>query len=248
LRAVIQEANATLEKDVIFFVIPQSSGDPNCTAATHVCTIFPASARPPITSPLTINSYSQPGSSPNTLAVGNDAVLNVQLDGSNIPGGTIPVDGLRSFGSSENVIRGLVINGFSGDGIVVSGDTSSGATVANNNRIEGNFVGTDPSGEQDLGNIGCGITCGALRIASGAFSTTVGGTSTAARNVISGNNTNGILLGPGSASTRVQGNYIGTDRDGEADLGNSQSGIRIASTQQYCRGHRLRGWQRHLRQ
>ena len=44
--------------------------------------IYPRSSLPAITRPALIDGYSQPGSRPNALAVGDDAVLLVQLDGS----------------------------------------------------------------------------------------------------------------------------------------------------------------------
>jgi CSLREA domain-containing protein len=223
LRAAIQEANATLEKDVIFFDIPQSSGDPNCTAATHVCTIFPASALPPITSPLTINGYSQPGSSPNTLTVGDDAAIKVELNGASLQRGTA-VNGLNLLNTSDTIIRGLAIDRFPRNGISVSGDPSSGTTIANNNLIEGNFIGVGPFGTQDVGNDFNGVEVG-----KGVFNIVVGGTSPAARNVISGQRLQGLFIGEGSAGTRVQGNYVGTDRSGKVDLDNSTGGISIAN-------------------
>jgi hypothetical protein len=217
LRAAIQESNFTPEKEIIAFDIP--STDSNCDASTHVCTIFPGAILPPITQPAVINGYSQPGSSFNTLAVGDNAVLKIELDGSRAAGGT-SIRGLEILNSSDSLILGLVINGFSGTGIAISGDTSSGPTIAFNNRIAGNFIGTDPSGTQDLGNGSSGVTIGA-----GAFTTVVGGTSTIERNLISGNGVRGVNILSGSAGTKVEGNYIGTDRSGKADLGNTGSGV-----------------------
>jgi hypothetical protein len=57
-----------------------------------------------------------------------------------------------------------------------------------------------------------------------AFNNTIGG-SGAARNVISGNAQNGIWMTGGAAFNAVQGNYIGTDATGAADLGNGHSGL-----------------------
>jgi hypothetical protein len=217
LRAAIQESNFTPEKEFIAFDIPAT--DPNCDPVTHVCTIFPGTTLPPITRPTAINGYTQPGSSFNTLAVGNNAVLKVQLDGSRASGGT-SVGGLEILNSSDSLILGLVINGFSGAGITISGDTSTGPTIALDNRIAGNFIGTDPSGKQDRGNGSSGVVIG-----SGSFNTVVGGTSPLERNLISGNGVRGVNILGGSAGTKVEGNYVGTDRSGEADLGNTGSGI-----------------------
>src|ERR687884_202200 len=65
LRQAILDANNTPGADTITFNIPGSG----------VATISPDSELPNITEAVTINGYSQPGADPNTLAVGNNAVL-----------------------------------------------------------------------------------------------------------------------------------------------------------------------------
>jgi CSLREA domain-containing protein len=108
LRAAIQQANATAGADTIRFAIPGTTG---------VKTISPASALPVITEQVTIDGYSQPGAHPNTLAVGNDAALKIQLDGTNVGN-----NGFEITNSSNSVIKGLVINRFGIAGIAVGGD------------------------------------------------------------------------------------------------------------------------------
>ena len=76
--------------------------------------------------------------------------------------------------SGSSVIKGLVINRF-GPGIEITGDTVV-------NRIEGNFIGTDPSGTLDRGNAHDGVD-----ITGGPSENVVGGATPAARNVVSGN-------------------------------------------------------------
>jgi len=71
LRDAIDCANSTPGTDTISFNIP----------AAGVQTISPASALPTITDPVIIDGYTQSGASANTLAVGNDAVLAIQLNG-----------------------------------------------------------------------------------------------------------------------------------------------------------------------
>ena len=96
----------------------------------------------------------------------------------------------------ESTIRGLVINGFSGDAIVIS---SAG------NTIEGNLIGTDPSGTLARPNTGNGI-----RITGS--SNVVGGTTAGARNFIAGNVGDGVLVsGASAAGNRILGNYIGSN-------------------------------------
>src|SRR3954469_4204665 len=96
LRAAIQQANATSGVDTISFNIP----------GTGVHTITPATALPTITDPVTIDGYSQPGASLNTQAIGDDAVLLIELAGNGVSGG---ISGLFITAGSSTV-RGLVIN------------------------------------------------------------------------------------------------------------------------------------------
>ena len=110
--------------------------------------------------------------------------------------------------------RGLVINGWT-HGVILG---SSGAT---GNKITGNYLGTDASGTKDLGNDFNGVYIG------NAPDNTIGGTTAAERNVISGNDYYGVLLGTDAAGNRIVGNYIGTDASGKGDLGNSSDGVSI---------------------
>ena len=168
-------------------------------AGAGVKTIRPTLDLPTITDPVTIDGYTQGVASANTLVVGNNAVLLIELDGSLTPSS----QGL-SITAGNTTVRGLVINRFS-NGIFL---TSGG-----NNVIEGNFIGTDPTGTLDRGNNGNGVDVG-----SGG--NLIGGITPAARNVISGNSGAGVgILAP---ATLVRGNYIGTNKSGTAKLGNTQ--------------------------
>ncbi|HEX8217915.1 MAG TPA: S-layer homology domain-containing protein [Chloroflexia bacterium] len=204
LRQALLDANSNGGADGISFSI----------AGTGVHTITPASPLPIIGDILTIDGYTQPGSAPNTLATGNNAQPLILLDGSLAGANT---DGLRVHAHSSTV-RGLIISRFGRDGISLGDDDNGGF----NTRIEGNFIGTDSSGIQDLGN-------GRHGVFALSSSNTIGGTTPGARNLISGNNASGIYIGayPGNV---VQGNYIGTDKAGTADLGNSQDGVTISGT------------------
>ena len=203
LRQAILDANAAAGPDEIVFNI---SG-----AGPH--TITPASQLPTITSPVTIDGYTQPGASRNTLAVGNDAVLAIELDGTSAGSGAI---GLY-FTSGPATVRGLVINRFTGSGVRLDEDTSGGSV------IEGNFIGTDVAGTGGQGN----------RLGIFLFrspNNRIGGTTPAARNIISGNTETGIETFITNNNV-IQGNYIGTDRTGTAvvSVGNNlnASGIQL---------------------
>ena len=112
------------------------------------------------------------------------------------------------------MIKGLVINRF-GEGISIDG-----ATVGN--RVEGNFIGTDPTGTLDRGNTDDGVN-----VFDGASENVVGGTTPAARNLISGNGCNAVFV-KGANNNRIQGNYIGTDRTGTKGLTNGDGFVCVA--------------------
>jgi hypothetical protein len=113
LRQAIVDANAHangVEADQIAFNI----------AGSGVHAIQPLSALPAITDAVVIDGYTQPGASKNTLAVGDNAVLEIEIDGSQA--GT--ADGLSVTGGGTT-IEGLVINRFAGDGISIEVSSST---------------------------------------------------------------------------------------------------------------------------
>jgi hypothetical protein len=80
--------------------------------------------------------------------------------------------------------------------------------------VQGNFIGTDVSGNSAIPNTIAGV--GIVN----APANTMGG-SAAARNLISGNATNGIYITSNSATANViQGNYIGVNSSGTAAIAN----------------------------
>jgi len=199
LREAIDAANASPGADIINFNI----------AGPGVKSILPTTPLPEITDPVTIDGYSQLGASVNSLAVGNEAVLLIEVNGT-LAGFT---SGLV-LTSDSSVVRGLVINRFGFAGIEIDGS-------GENNLIEGNFVGTDAAGVADLGNATEGV-----RINRGS-NNLIGGPLPAARNLISGNGSSGIAVFAccGDQNNMVQGNYIGTDRNGTAALPNDEDGV-----------------------
>jgi uncharacterized repeat protein (TIGR01451 family) len=116
--------------------------------------------------------------------------------------------------SGSCTVRGLVINRFDGLGVALGGGS---------NRVEGCFIGTNAAGSAAQSNGDHGIS---IAVNS---NNTIGGTVAAARNVISGNSSNGIdIFGP-AAGNLVQGNYIGTNASGTAAIGNAGDGIDLVS-------------------
>ena len=185
-------------------------------------TIAPTSALPQIVEPVIIDGYSQPNSAPNTLTQGTNALLRIQIDGTNVVGSG---NGLH-VNASNTVVKGLVINRFSGgSGIFI--DRPFQGDLVTNVRIEGNFLGTTAAGTSALGNeVGVDLFA--------TTNSTVGGTSRASRNLISANKFEGIFIegggpfGQGSADNNlIQGNLIGTQKDGVTALGNGDDGVTL---------------------
>ena len=85
----------------------------------------------------------------------------------------------------------------------------------------GNYIGLALDGSV-AANTGVG-----LLIPEGAVNNTIGGTTAAARNVISGNGAGGIQI---SGQAYVQGNFIGTDPSGQAPAGNHGNGVTITDS------------------
>ena len=188
LRQAILNANASAGADTIAFAIPG--------AGVH--TITPASVLPNITEQVTIDGYTQPGSSPGTNAFPAplNPVLQIELSGLSA---RLIVDG------AGTVIRGLVINQ-SFDSIAVN---AANVTVA------GNFIGTNAAGTAVPGTFsGFGV-----RHTAGD-NLTVGGASAADRNLITGGSQGGITIGfsPVSTGHLIQGNFFGTDVTGTVSL------------------------------
>lgn len=214
LRQALLNANSLVGQDEILFAIPG--------AGPH--TIQPLSALPEITESVVIDGYTQAGSASNTSTVGTGAILMVELDGQ-LAGED--VHGLL-FRNASSTVRGLVINQFDGAGIAVF-DGLDGADM----RIEGNFIGTDVTGLLPRGNHSDGI-----RVEStSSGSVTIGGSSPAARNVISASTGANYMGQNGSAGNGIYaaqatnlivlGNFIGTDKTGNESLGNASDGIKV---------------------
>ncbi|OGC04224.1 hypothetical protein A2276_06435 [candidate division WOR-1 bacterium RIFOXYA12_FULL_43_27] len=137
--------------------------------------------------------------------------------GTDINGSTALGNGLSgiafSNGSSSNTVGGVSI----GDRNIISGNSSSGIILdnASNNVILGNYIGLDSTGAVALGNAVDGIYLG-----GGASYNDIGNGTAAGKNIISGNNDNGIeVLGTGTDSNEVSFNYIGTNADGDLVAG-----------------------------
>ncbi len=107
---------------------------------------------------------------------------------------------------------------------MISGNTGSGIYFANanGNFVSGNYIGTDRKGAVALPNGYAGVD---LELA--ATSNTIGGTTAASRNLISGNPMGVVVIGAGTNLNLIRGNYIGTNAAGTGPLPNNGDGILI---------------------
>jgi titin len=175
----------------------------------------------------TVNGVSLNGTG-NILA-GNTIGLNAQ-------GSAYAANGRNgvSIGGNSNVIgsQSVLAKGSVGAN-VISGNGFNGVFISgNSNTIAGNYIGTDSTGENGIGNARNGIY-----ITTQSSSNVIGLAGTGGpSNVISANGLKsdgngsamfGIFLAGAGANT-IQGNYIGTDLNGTSVLGNDGSGIELA--------------------
>jgi titin len=121
---------------------------------------------------------------------------------------TIPNgNGIMIVSSSGNLIGGPEETAFN----VISGNLNCGVLIngtgANDNLVEGNFIGVDVTGNVALSN-----HYGVI-IKADADNNRVGGTSSVYRNIISANHEIGVYI-EASDNNLVCGNYIGTNKNG----------------------------------
>ncbi len=167
-----------------------------------------ATALPAITADdLTINGFTAPGSSANTNPFGlpSNAILTLAVNGS----GSVSIG--FAVQATNVKIAGFAIKNFGNSGVAFSGTNT-------NSRVEGCYIGTDISG-----TVAAPSPTGVHFNAS--IGATAGGVAPAARNVISGNTTYGILA-DATSTVSIVGNYVGTDRGLTSALPNN-TGVKV---------------------
>ena len=137
-------------------------------------------------------------------ALQNDIGISINNSTSNRIGGTTAAE--------RNVICASVGLG----GVVLTNN-------ANNNTVEGNYIGLRPDGTGTTANL-AGVQI------IGSTGNVIGGAGAANRNIISGNGAEGgvdvtDVAAPGA--NLIANNYIGLDDDGLADRGNAGDGIDV---------------------
>ncbi len=147
-------------------------------------------------------------------AAANNTVLNNKI-GTDISG-SLAIGNLQGVNiqAPNNIVSANLISGNTSDGITLHNSD------AHNNTIKGNIIGLNAAGDATLANTSVGINIT-------GHHNTVGGSTTADRNIISGNIQNGICIELGATENNILGNYIGTDITGTKAVPNDQSGIQI---------------------
>jgi hypothetical protein len=165
-----------------------------------IATISPTAASLlTISAPLVLDAQMQPGWTTTPIVELNGTSAGALQNGLTVSGG-------------GTIIRGFVVNRFANHGIYL--------ITAGGNAVQGNYIGTNAAGTAASANGLHGI------FANNIANNLIGGTTTAARNVISGNGGSGVyILGAAATGNSVQGNYIGTNAAGTSAVANGFTGV-----------------------
>ncbi|MEL6893544.1 MAG: hypothetical protein AAFP84_18270 [Actinomycetota bacterium] len=207
LRAAILQANATPGPNRIEFDIP-GPGPHTILLDRKMTTISDA------TGPLVIDGYTQPGASENTDPLASNAVIQIAIEMETY------VNGRATFAitSGGNVIRGLSVYNSYFPFLLMG-------TEAVDNRIVGNFIGTNPAGTFHL-NPGFSNAAG-VQFDQGASYNRIGTPEIADRNVMSGNRSWAVRVEQNETiGNIIQNNIIGLNPSGTDRL-DSHGGIDV---------------------
>jgi CSLREA domain-containing protein len=186
-----------------FAPIPIAQLTPVPFSVSSGCSInVTGSALPAVTRSVFINGQSQPGWTSNPI---------IELVGTSAGGGA---NGL-TLQAGNSTVRGLVINRFSRAGLELAN--------AGGNTVQGNWIGLNSAGTSASANATEGINV------FNSPNNTIGGTTAATRNVVSGNGNNGIVLAGTSTGNLIQGNFIGSNAAGTGRVGNNSIGIYVGT-------------------
>jgi hypothetical protein len=161
------------------------------------------------------------------LPAGGGDVISNNYIGTDVTGTTAVANGTGVLVSSNgNQLVDNLISGNQLDGVRISGDGNS---------VQGNLVGTDAAGTAALPNGTLnhlnGVPLNGVTVVN-ATNTTIGGLTAAARNIISGNNEDGVaFISDSGTGNVVEGNYIGLDITGTVAVSNLLHGVDLGTDQ-----------------
>ncbi|MBN8702076.1 MAG: CSLREA domain-containing protein [Bacteroidetes bacterium] len=154
--------------------------------------------------------------------------IGIASDGTYIASNTQEQGVYFASSTSFNTIGGAL----SGEGNVISGNGNASSagngiyfTAAYSNTVQGNIIGLRPNGA----SLSSGQDYGII-LTTASSGNVLGGSSSTARNIISGNGVSGVHLIYSANNNRVQGNYLGTASDGSYIATNGQNfGVTLAN-------------------
>jgi uncharacterized repeat protein (TIGR02543 family) len=174
------------------------------------------------------------GNGVNGIAVFAQSTGNHVIKGNHVG---IDAGGGNAFGNNFGIVlENSPSNQIGGTSIadrnIIAGNSSTGLWLdksgSTNNKVEGNFLGTNKAGTAAVSN-------GNNIVVSNSSNNMIGGTANGSRNLISGainpSNKQGIgiiISGTGATNNSVFRNYIGTDITGSSSIRNGFAGIYIA--------------------
>jgi len=213
LRAAIEETNAFPGADTIHFNIRNSNG--SCPA---LVTINPAGALnidAADNTGVTIDGYTQCNAAANNQWINGNAVIKIEIRGTN----NVMVFGLHVL-SPNNLIKGLAVYNWHRQ-IQLLGSR------AHHNTLEGNFIGTNAA--NTFSQFASGIEGDGLRVTIGANNNLIGGNTAEKRNIVSGNDQDGINVeGINVTGNVVINSYVGLHQNGLTRLRNGADGVDVA--------------------
>jgi CSLREA domain-containing protein len=203
-------------------------GDLDCSTASGVCTLRAAIQEANTSSAPDKIVFNIPGSGPHSINITSalPSITNpVEIDATTqtdtncttkdlrvvLSGDNLSNPGLSFSNTTAGVVKGLVIHGFNKG---INYTASTGGTVSCN------IIGLGQDGSTVEGNSEAGVY-----VESSSNSNIIGGDTGGSGNIISGNS-KGIVFSS-SNNNVVQGNYIGTNKTGDSERGNTSAGIEI---------------------
>lgn len=127
-------------------------------------------------------------------------------------------------GSSNNLVGGTS----DGERNVISGNAGNGIQIAGNqNKLFGNYIGTDVTGDDVFDDIGNDVGNGRIGVyIEYGNDNQIGGPNAAQRNVISNNGGNGVKIELNANKTKLEQTYIGTKKsDPDSGLPNKAQNV-----------------------
>ncbi len=191
LRNQINAANTGIDLDMIVFNLA-GPGPFIINVGSDI--LLPNAALPAITTPLVIEGTTLPAYTGTPVIILNGSSVNALGNGLEL-----------ASGSSGSTIKGLALQDFPLNGVLIS---------SSNNTLDGNYIGTEPTG-----SLPHGVGDDGIEVTSGANNNLI------RNNLIVDSGANGLFIK--SNGNRLFGNTIGTNLLGNAALGNQAAGVML---------------------